>query len=162
MPRVILSSLLIFIGLNVSFIHAQTLQNTPPNEFANFDIPNIAGEIKIDGELDESQWQQAEQVELNFVTRPYENTRPPVTTKVRVFENGDTLYVAFKAQDPAVKDINAFYRDRDGIWNNDIVGVKLDTFNDSRLAYQFFVNPYGIQADAIQNEMTGNESDSWD
>ena len=47
MPRVILSSLLIFIGLNVSFADAQTIQNEQTNEFANFDIPNISGEIKI-------------------------------------------------------------------------------------------------------------------
>ena len=126
------------------------------------DIPNIAGEIKIDGELDDKHWQQAKELELNYVTRPFENTRPPVTTKVKMFENGHTLYVAFIAQDPNVENISAFYRDRDGIWSNDLVGIKLDTFNDSRLAHQFFVNPLGIQADSIENEMTGRESDSWD
>jgi hypothetical protein len=29
------------------------------------------------------------------------------------------------------------------------------------LAYQFYVNPLGVQTDSIENEMTGNESDSW-
>ena len=132
------------------------------NDHATLDIPYIAGEIKIDGVLDDIHWRQAKQLELNYVTRPFENTRPPVTTQVKLFENGDTLYVAFIAQDPKVGELSAFYRDRDGIWSDDLVGIKLDTFNDSRLAYQFFVNPLGIQADSIQNEMTGRESDSWD
>ncbi|WP_340679677.1 DUF5916 domain-containing protein [Paraglaciecola sp.] len=126
------------------------------------DIPNLSGQIEIDGVLTESQWQQAQRIELNFVTRPSENTTPPIKTEVLTFEDGDTLYVAFKASDPNPADIRAHYRDRDNVWHDDIVGIVLDTFNDRRLAYEFFVNPHGVQIDAIQNEMTGDESDSWD
>ncbi|MFT4939411.1 MAG: hypothetical protein ACI88A_002453 [Paraglaciecola sp.] len=136
--------------------HALTNQSSP------LEIPNLSGGIKIDGELDEEQWQHAKVLSLNFVTRPSENTKPPVNTQVRVFENSDTLFIAFKAADPDISEIRGFYRDRDQIWSDDLVGLKLDTFNDNRLAHQFFVNPLGIQADSIQNEMTGRESDSWD
>jgi hypothetical protein len=157
------SRLLLFLIFTHNTYAQQTISKADvSNDFAKLDIPNLGGEIKVDGELDDIQWQQAKELELNYVTRPFENTRPPVTTRVKIFENGDTLYVAFIAQDPKVENISAFYRDRDGIWSDDLVGIKLDTFNDSRLAYQFFVNPHGIQADSIQNEMTGGESDSWD
>ena len=125
-------------------------------------IPTLSGPIEIDGALTESQWQQAQRIELNVVTRPSENTTPPIKTEVLVFEDGDTLYVAFKASDPNPQNIRAHYRDRDLVWHDDIVGIVLDTFNDRRLAYEFFVNAHGIQIDAIQNEMTGDESDSWD
>lgn len=125
-------------------------------------IPYIQGQVSTDAELLEPQWQQATKVELNYVVRPFENTQPPVKTHALVFEDGQTLHVAFVAQDPNPQAINAFYRDRDKIWSDDLVGIKLDTFNDNRLAYQFFVNPLGIQIDAIENEMTGKESDSWD
>lgn len=125
-------------------------------------IPNMQGEMVLDGELNEAQWQQARVVSLDFVTRPFENTSPPVKTEVRIIENSDTLYIAYKASDPDPDAISAFYRDRDKVWNDDLVGLKLDTFNDSRLAYQFFANPFGIQSDSIENEMTGRESDSWD
>jgi hypothetical protein len=162
MSRTFICLMLFVVYANLTYAKQATSKVNISNDFAKLDIPNIAGKIKIDGELDDVQWQQARQLELKYVTRPFENTRPPVTTKVKIFENGDTLYVAFIAQDPKVEDISAFYRDRDGIWSDDIVGIKLDTFNDSRLAYQFFVNPHGIQADSIQNEMTGGESDSWD
>ncbi|WP_339720715.1 DUF5916 domain-containing protein [uncultured Paraglaciecola sp.] len=162
MPQILICLLLFFVSINVTIAKQATSKPHHLPHFALLDIPNIVGEIKVDGELDDKQWQQAKELALNYVTRPFENTRPPVTTKVKMFENGNTLYVAFIAEDPNIEDINAFYRDRDGIWSDDLVGIKLDTFNDSRLAYQFFVNPFGIQADSIQNEMTGSESDSWD
>ena len=125
-------------------------------------IPTLGGKIAIDGVLSEEQWQHAQRIALNFVTHPSENTAPPVKTEVLIFEDGDTLYVGFIASDPEPSKIRAHYRDRDTVWNDDIVGIVLDTFNDRRLAYEFFVNPHGIQIDAIQNEMTGEESDSWD
>ena len=162
MPRLFICLLLFFANIDPTFAQQNISKTDTSNEFTTLGIPNIAGEIKVDGVLDDIHWQQAKQLELNYVTRPFENTQPPVTTQVKIFENGDTLYVAFIAQDPKVENLSAYYRDRDGIWSDDLVGIKLDTFNDSRLAYQFFVNPLGIQADAIQNEMTGSESDSWD
>lgn len=124
-------------------------------------IPNISGTITVDAKLTEPHWEKAGSFSLDFVTRPFNNTAAPVGTEVLVFENGETLYVAFIAQDPDPAEISSFYRDRDKIWSNDLVGLKLDTFNNERLAYQFFVNPFGVQADAIENEMTGNETDSW-
>ena len=129
---------------------------------APISIPFVAGEVEVDGALNEPQWQNAQRVELDYVVRPFENTTPPVATHALVFEDGETLYVGFVASDPNPEDIRAFYRDRDKTWGDDLVGIKLDTFNDSRLAYQFFVNPYGVQSDSIENEMTGRESDSWD
>ncbi|MCP4524337.1 MAG: carbohydrate binding family 9 domain-containing protein [Aestuariibacter sp.] len=124
-------------------------------------IPFLEGAVTIDGNLNEPQWQQARVISLDYVTRPYNNTKPPVSTQVKLFEDGETLHVAFIAEDPDPEQIRAFFRDRDKVWSDDLVGIKLDTFNNGRLAYQFFINPLGVQADAIQNEMTGNESDSW-
>ncbi|NMH60889.1 carbohydrate binding family 9 domain-containing protein [Alteromonas ponticola] len=124
-------------------------------------IPFLSGNIAVDATLDEPQWQQANHFTLDFVTQPFDNTAAPVKTDVYIFEDGQTLYIGFIAYDPAPHEISGFYRDRDKIWSNDLVGIKLDTFNNERLAYQFFVNPHGVQADAIENEMTKSESDSW-
>ena len=125
-------------------------------------IPNMQGEMLLDGNMDEAAWQNATSLSLDIVTRPFVNTQAPVATEVRVIENSEVLYVGFIAKDPEPEKIRAYFRDRDKVWSNDLVGVKLDTFNDNRLAYQFFSNPYGIQADSIENEMTGRESDAWD
>jgi len=125
-------------------------------------VPKLLGEMVVDARLDEPQWQKAQTLHLTYVTAPFENTTPPVATEVRIFEDGETLYIAFIAKDKNPEDIRAFFRDRDSVWTDDLVGIKLDTFGDSRLAYQFFINPHGIQLDAIENEMTRSESDSWD
>jgi hypothetical protein len=53
-------------------------------------------------------------------------------------------------------------RDRDSAFNDDFVGVVLDTFNDERRAFEFFVNPFGVQMDLIQDDVNRNESESWD
>lgn len=139
-------------------------ETTSPNEARTFDtivVPYLSETITLDGILDDEAWQRAKEIPLNVVTRPFENTAPPVKTIARIFENGDMIYIAFTAFDDDPSAIRALFRDRDSVWDNDLVGVKLDTFGDSRLSYQFFVNPHGIQTDSIENQMTRSESASW-
>ena len=38
----------------------------------------------------------------------------------------------------------------------------LDTFNDERRAFEFRINPLGVQADAVFSELDGFEDFSWD
>lgn len=128
-------------------------------------IPHLPQAIKVDGNLTEPEWQQALAVDLAFDTWPAENTAAPVATKAYAFENGEYFYIAFKASDPDVKSIRAFYRDRDKIWEDDSVGLKIDAYGDNKLAYQFYVNPFGVQADGVLNETSKQEIDSeldWD
>ena len=80
----------------------------------------------------------------------------------KVVENGEFLYIAFIAQDPNPELIQGFLGDRDTRWGDDLVGLKLDTYNNRRLNYEFFVNPHGVQHDSIANEMTGDSDSAWD
>lgn len=125
-------------------------------------IPKVSAQLVIDADLSETAWQQATPVEILYETRPAENTPALVKTTAYVMENGEFFYLSFVAEDPDPTQIRAFYRDRDKIWDDDNVGIKLDTYNDNKLAYQFFINPFGVQADAIENEITKMESDAWD
>ena len=52
--------------------------------------------------------------------------------------------------------------DTDTLIQDDHVGLMLDTFNDERRAFQFRINPLGVQADAIFSEQDGVEDFSWD
>lgn len=128
----------------------------------NIAIPRIQGEITIDANLDDVQWLQAKKISMNIVTRPYDNTPSPVDTQALLVENGEVLYIAFIAKDPNPNEIRAFLKDRDQSWGDDLVGVKLDTYNDQRTAYRFLVNPLGAQIDGVESEVTNKESDSWD
>lgn len=125
-------------------------------------IPHLKSKVTFDGELNEPVWQQAQQFNLNIVNYPYDNTQSPVSTKAYMFEDGEQIYIAFDAKDPEPEKIQGFLRDRDDAFSDDIVGIKIDTFNNDRLAYKFFVNPYGVQNDGISNEMTGDDSSLWD
>lgn len=137
--------------------HAGCLDQGPA-----FSIPKTTSTIKIDAELNDKAWLNAHRVEMNNVTWPDDNVPAPVRTEAFVIEDGETLYVAFKAYDPEPEKIRAFLTDRDNNWRDDRVGLKIDTYNDSALAYQFFINPLGTQTDAIENELTKQESASWD
>ena len=129
---------------------------------APLDVPHVQAQIKVDGQLDEAVWQQARKVDLGYEIRPGENTPASVKTTAYIAENGEHLLLAFVAEDPDPKQIRAFLRDRDSAYNDDFVGVILDTFDDTRRAYEFFVNPLGAQMDLIQDDNTGDEDDSWD
>lgn len=125
-------------------------------------IPYYEGEITIDGELNEGLWSKALLVDLNIVNNPWENLPSPIKTTAKLIENGEFLYVSFVASDPEPDKIQAFLTDRDKAWAHDLVGIKLDTHNNRRLNYEFFVNPYGVQNDATFNEITNKANILWD
>ena len=125
-------------------------------------IPHIEGGIVVDGVLDESAWSQATVIDLPYEISPADNTPAPVRTTMRMATTRDALYIAVHAADPDPSKIRAHLTDRDGAFRDDFVGVMLDTFDDRRRNYEFFVNPLGVQMDLIREEATGNEDDSWD
>ena len=151
--------LLTGIFFAVSFCY---FQDTPAlAQSIGDDIPRIDHSPKIDGILSVGEWDNATVINVNIETEPGYNTVAEVSTKAFLMEDGDVLYVAFVAEDDDIDQVRAFFRDRDGIWRDDRVGVVLDTFNDERRAYEFFVNPFGVQADRIYDDVNRNRDDSW-
>lgn len=119
--------------------------------------------IKVDGVMDEAVWKTATKMELKYENNPGEGIPPPVKTEVFFYENGSTFNVAFIAYDPNPENIRASLRDRDSLWADDNVAIIIDTFNDERSGYEFFVNPLGAQADARMDDSDGwDEDSSWD
>lgn len=134
----------------------------PGPSLSSLDVPFVSAQPVIDGRLDDSIWASATQVELDVETRPGENTAAQVRTTAFLVENGRSLFVAFRAYDENPEQIRAFLRDRDSAYNDDFVGVVLDTFNDERRAYEFFANAVGSQMDLIQDDVNDSEDDAWD
>lgn len=126
-----------------------------------YEIPRINSVPQIDGEVTIEEWAQATRVLINIETDPAENVPTAIRAEALIMEDGDTLYVAFIAQDPDISQIRAFYSDRDLLWDDDRIGIVLDTFNDERRAYEFWVNPLGVQADAIYDDINRRGDDSW-
>jgi len=121
----------------------------------SFTIPYVQSQPTIDGEIAEGEWAGAERVYLDNETHPSQNVPALVDTEVLMMEDGANFFLAFIASDPEPAKIGAFYRDRDTCWDDDLVGVVIDTFNDERRAFEFFANPFGVQMDRINNEGGG-------
>lgn len=88
----------------------------------------------------------------------------PVDTDCLVTYDRANIYIAFRCLDPEPQKIRAHLMDRDVIdtfVQDDHVSVWLDTFNDQRRAFEFRVNPLGVQADAVFSEQDGFEDFSW-
>ena len=125
-------------------------------------LPNTTSTIKIDGVLDEDAWRTATQIKIDTETNPGENIPARVETVAYLIEDGEKLYIAFDARDPEPDLIRAYLQDRDSAWNDDFVGVVLDTYNDERRAFEFFSNPLGIQMDLTNDDVNEREDSSWD
>lgn len=111
--------------------------------------------IIIDGKL-EPAWEQASQSGIPFEIQPGENTPARAETIVRLLYNNDYLYISFYCYDPDPSKMRSNLSDRDKIFGDDFVGLILDTYGDGQSAYEFFVNPHGIQGDILR---TGNNED---
>jgi len=153
---------LVILVLSVSQIAlAERSSRTSANNKIQYQLPHIKTQILLDGKITEKVWEKALKIDLNYETSPGENIKPNVVTHVYLYEDGETLYVAFDAKDENPESIRDFLLDRDNIWRSDFVGLKFDTFGESKKAFQFFSNAKGIQADAIQEDFRGDDS-TWD
>ena len=125
-------------------------------------LPRTDAEFSIDGVLDEAGWQDAAQIPIAWETDPAENIPARVRTVAYIVEDGESLFVAFDAEDPDPGAIRAHLRDRDSAWNDDWVGLVIDTYGDERRAFEFLINPLGVQADLTFDDINRREDASWD
>lgn len=78
----------------------------------------------------------------------------PATEKTEVYLSYDdtSLYAVFVCHTANPSRIRARMSRRESIFNDDLVGVFLDTFNDQQRSYAFMVSALGIQLDGIVTE----------
>jgi len=123
-------------------------------------VPMLKKNINVDGKMDEEVWENALKLNLEYEVSPGENIKAPVATEVYIYTTKNRLNVGWKCHDPNPSEIRAQLTDRDKLFQDDYVGLFIDTFNDRRKRSNFFCNPLGVQADYI--EMSSNETIEWD
>ncbi len=123
-------------------------------------IPRFESAPVIDGKLDDAIWQQAAVFKDFYQIQPGDNIAPSRPTEMMMGYDARTLYIAFRCHDEQDK-VRATVPKRDNIFDDDYVGMYLDTFNDQRKAYAFLFSPLGVQADGITTA-DGNEDYSPD
>lgn len=125
---------------------------TPPDLQAS----RAPGAVTVDGRLGDPGWSGARSVTRFLETSPGQNLQPGVETRAWLTFDDQNLYVAFECIDDPSR-LRATMCQRDLYDRDDAVGLLLDTFGDATWAYEFFVNPYGIQKDIIWTSVQGED-----
>jgi len=118
------------------------------------------GPIRVDGRLDEPDWERAlplRDFRLIFVR---EGEVPSDSTELRVLFDDRHIYFGLRCQAHGPGGVRASLAPRDQVLNDDFVALHLDTYRDFHRAYMFGVNPYGVQIDGILDG--GDVSLDWD
>ncbi|SEP78028.1 DUF5916 domain-containing protein [Flavobacterium urocaniciphilum] len=118
--------------------------------------------IKIDGNLDESDWQNVP-VAKNFVMFDPDNGKPEreeLRSEVKVLYDNDAVYIGATLYDNEPDKILKEITERDDFGAADFFGVFINGFNDGQHEYSFFVNTSSGQADCIRTNQ--GEDFSWD
>ena len=123
-------------------------------------LPLFSKAPVIDGKLDDEVWKTAAVFKDFYQWRPSDTASASARTEVYAGYDSRFIYFAFHAYDDPAK-IRATVAKRDSIFDDDSVGLLLDTFNDKRRAYELFFNPLGVQQDGFLTE-GGNDDFSVD
>ena len=123
----------------------------------------LQGEIKIDGLLDEADWQMAPVLKNFLTTEPTEKGTPSNRTIVRVLADEKALIIGIECKDSSLDDIVKFSKLRDAdISNEDHIKIVLDPFMDGQSGYIFAVNAFGARYDALVSRRGESENEDWD
>lgn len=117
------------------------------------------GALRIDGVLDEADWEQAEVASGFRQFEPEEGAAPTFPTAVRVVYGTDALYIGAVLYDDQPGQIQTTLGRRDQYNQADWFTVSIDAYLDRKTAYNFAVNAGGVQVDGVQSD--GFDT-SWD
>ena len=117
--------------------------------------------IVIDGRLEDSIWQRADRVTDFIQQRPAPGKAALRPSEARVWLDGSALHVAMRLYD-APDSIVAPLARRDADVYSDWAFVLIDSYDDRRSAFQFAVNPRGVQRDAqVTNDEEWMQDYGW-
>ena len=125
----------------------QSSVNPEQNAFAFF----LQEPIKLDGLLDEEIWKDEEGWNTGFMQYfPSDTSLADAQTKIKVAFDANNIYIAAIMENTGPRKYvsTSLRRDYRGE-QNDGISFVFDTFNDKTNAFQFGVNPYGVQREAL-------------
>ena len=118
----------------------------------NIKITKLSSPIVLDGILDESAWEQIEELPLVQYEPTFQGEMNE-ETRIKVAYDENFIYVAGEmyTKDPGTISTNSLYRDRYS--SDDVFAIVIDGFNDNQNATWFFTNPAGVLFDvALSND----------
>lgn len=154
---------LIYMSASILLSAQNGNQNFPPPDKAPvITTQKVLGTIKVDGKLDESDWQKAKAIKEFFKIEPRQGGDYLYDTQVKVLYDEKNLYIgAFCRDSLGKKGVRVQDLRRDFSWGeNDIFLVQLDPQNLKQYCVSFQTTPYGNQRD-LQNFNDSNTDNDW-
>jgi len=166
MSQVLCACLVALLTLSVLSTQAVQAQQITTGNNKTVAIPQLAGDVSIDGSLDEGLWSQAALIEDLHQVFPEEFVNPTEPTRVRVFYTESALYVgAVMVESDPTQIRDRVLRQGQSLDADDIFAVIIDPYLDRRNGYRFEVNPNGVRWEGLfQNIITveGNWDGIWE
>ncbi|MDW3650120.1 MAG: DUF5916 domain-containing protein [Bacteroidia bacterium] len=123
----------------------------------------LSGSIKLDGVLDEKDWENAPINDRFRTTVPVEGGEPSGRTQLRVLAHPQYLLIGIECFDSEPDRIINFSKLRDvALEEEDHVRIVIDPFLDGQSGIIFAVNPNGARYDALVSNRGESENEDWD
>jgi len=117
--------------------------------------------VKIDGYLDDLVWKKAVYAK-DFIQRdPLEGAPATDPTEFAVLYEHEYLYIGIMAYCSEPEKIKSILSRRDDATPCDWLCVSLDSYNDNRTAFEFWLNPIGVKRDLRRFDDSGQDI-NWD
>lgn len=128
-------------------VMAQSLRPQLPGLIAD----KITYPVVLDGVLDEPIWQEGEWATDFQQFYPSDSSKALAQSKVKIAYDDKFLYIAAVMYnlEPRSKYVSTSLRRDYRGEQNDGISFIFDTFNDNTNAFQFGVNPYGVQRESL-------------
>jgi hypothetical protein len=128
----------------------------PAPVLAKADTPPV-----IDGVLDDPAWAAGLKFDGFKTFKPDYGKDASQKTEAWISYDAENFYFAFRCYDSDPSKVKAAMSKRDNIFQDDVVFIILDTFDDAQSGFSFILNPLGIQGDGMV-DVNGNLSTSFD
>lgn len=119
----------------------------------------VEGSVRVDGVLDEPDWQRAPVATGFRQFEPEEGAVPSQRSEVRILYGEAALYVGAMLYDDSPEAILRTLGRRDEFNQADWFHVSIDSYFDRKTAYTFAINAGGVQVDGIRTDRLDT---SWD
>ncbi|TAL41696.1 MAG: hypothetical protein EPN92_12585, partial [Chitinophagaceae bacterium] len=140
--------IMIFFFCGSGYLFSQQIDNSNYQQQYQLKINKATDVIKIDGELNEASWNNAQPIKDFWQKEPVDTGHAKRQTEVRTTYDANFLYIGVTCYDTNYYVIQTLKRDVDPS-NSDGIGIIIDPLNSRTNGFLFIVNPYNVQAEDL-------------
>ncbi|MEC9415750.1 MAG: DUF5916 domain-containing protein [Pseudomonadota bacterium] len=109
-------------------------------EIINVQKKDVSVKIKIDGKIDDAEWQDVTFYDPYMVTKPDTLAKPSYKSKLRFFYTANGFYISMDMEQPKNTLVKRFKPRDDWQTKSDKTGFSIDTSGDGKYGYWFSVS----------------------